>query len=91
MLASNSSLPAAPLVAPATVRAAPAPAPRVVESTTGGTSHETPGSTLAPPGTPIDELAASARQFAEILDSTGNLEIASSVSGFRIGHLDTYG
>ncbi len=69
----------------------PVPAQRVVESTAEVTlqRHSTASMYAAPPSS-AQQLASSARQFADVLDTTGNVQIASSVSGLRIGFLDTY-
>lgn len=37
-----------------------------------------------------DQFVKSVRRFADVLDSTGNVWVASSVSGFRTSGLDIY-
>jgi len=91
MLDSSSLVPAAPVPTHAVPPPAPATTPRAVESTAQSTLQQQGSVTVAPHASPIQELARSARQFAEILDATGNVQIASVISGFRLGHLDTYG
>ncbi len=71
--------------------ARPPPVHRVVESAPRARQQplET-GSTYAQPPTALEELTASVRQFADVLEITGNVHIASSVSGFRAMFLDLY-
>jgi len=38
----------------------------------------------------VEQLVTSARQFADILDTTGNVQVAAWISGFRVGFLDIY-
>jgi hypothetical protein len=92
MLGADASIQAVPLAGAAAVRPSqPQPETRVVESTSRASLQQQHArSTLARLPSALEELAASARQFAEVLDSTGNVQVASSVSGFRVGHLDTY-
>jgi hypothetical protein len=90
MLDSSSLVPAAPVPTHAVQPPASATTPRIVESTAQSTLHQQGGVTVAPQLNPLQELARSARQFAEILDATGNVQVASVISGFRLGHLDTY-
>jgi hypothetical protein len=45
---------------------------------------------IADPPSSIEQLSSSARQFADVLESTGSVVVASSISGFRMGHLDVY-
>lgn len=72
------------------------PEQRVVEDTAQtNTGQQEPGSELAQsPQTSaamaIQRLSTAARIFASILDSTGDVEVASTVSGFRTPRLDTY-
>ena len=65
--------------------------PRVVESA-GNASlrQQQTASMLAEPPSAVQRLADSARQFAEILETTGNVFVASSVSGFRSARVDVY-
>lgn len=92
MLGADTSIPAAPVAAAAAVRPIqPQPEQRVVESSARATLQEQfTGSVMSQGPSAIDQLAESARQFAEILDRTGNVQVASSVSGFRVGQIDTY-
>ncbi|MCK4341662.1 MAG: hypothetical protein KAY37_08065 [Phycisphaerae bacterium] len=48
------------------------------------------GSMLARAPSAVEQLVYSARQFAGILDRTDNVQVASSVSGLRVGVIDTY-
>jgi hypothetical protein len=92
MVGADFSLQAVPHMAPTAARPSqPQPETRAVESSAESTlqGHHA-GSTLARMPTAIDQLVESARQFAEVLDTTGNVQVASTVSGFRIGHVDTY-
>lgn len=71
----------------------PEPAQRVVErSAESGMDAFTPSYSTFKPSAPseIERLAQSAREFAELLDLTGNVAVASSASGFRAGTLDLY-
>jgi hypothetical protein len=71
--------------------ARPQPEQRVVEGT--GKSRlpdQETASMLAQPPSALQQLSSSARQFADILDSTGNVQLAASISGFRGGYLDVY-
>lgn len=69
----------------------PPPQQRVVESTAQATlQQQQTASMYARMPSPVQDLVASARQFADILDRTGNVQVASSVSGFRVGFVDTY-
>ncbi len=69
----------------------PPPQPRVVENV----SHTTLRQYESGPANPrlpsaLEELAYSARQFAELLDTTGSVAVASSISGLPVGGLDMY-
>jgi hypothetical protein len=92
MLGADSSIQAVPNIAAAAVRPAqPRPEQRVVESAQRSTLHQQySGSVSAGPPSAVEQLVESARQFADVLDSTGNVQVASTVSGFRVGFLDTY-
>ena len=69
----------------------PPPEPRVVEKAAGGNLRRQETGVLdARAPTPLRELSKSARQFADLLDTTGSVQVASSISGFRAGHLDMY-
>jgi hypothetical protein len=85
----TSALPPAGLAHVQPVR--PQPVQRTVESV--AKSHvrrfDTPSMYAAPPSA-IEQLSSSARQFADVLDTTGNVQVASSVSGFVVGHVDLY-
>jgi hypothetical protein len=73
----------------------PPPTPRPVESTAGPrldpqqTSQQ--GAEQAPQ---VDEslrnLVRAARIFANLLDATGDVRVAQSLSGFRAGQFDVY-
>jgi hypothetical protein len=70
---------------------APQPAQRVVESTArSALEHRETGSMITSPPSDLQQLSKSAREFADLLDTTGNLQVASAISGFRAGHLDMY-
>jgi len=69
----------------------PPPEPRVVENVAHATLRQyesSPANRRLPSA--LDDLAQSARQFAELLDSTGSVAVASSISGLAIGALDVY-
>jgi hypothetical protein len=64
---------------------------RVVESSAKATlQRQQTRSATAPAPNAAQRLSSSARQFADVLDTTGSVQVASSVSGFRIGALDLY-
>ncbi len=64
---------------------------RVVEDTARAElRHQHTGSALGQMPADLQRLSESARQFADLLDTTGNLQVASAISGFRAGHLDMY-
>lgn len=92
MVGADFSLQAVPYVAPVAARPSqPQPETRAVESSAESTlQRHHAGSTLARQPSAVDQLVDSARQFADILDTTGNVQVASVVSGFRVGHVDTY-
>jgi hypothetical protein len=76
-------------VAPVPVRSPPPQ--RVVEDTAQPQlSHQETGTLLSPPAADLRRLSASAREFADLLDKTGDVQIASAISGFRRGHFDMY-
>jgi len=69
----------------------PPPQPRVVENVAHATLRQyesSPAYGRLPSA--LEELAYSARQFAELLDSTGSVAVASSISGLPVGGLDVY-
>lgn len=69
----------------------PPPPQRVVEGAHRATLQSQDfGTMYARMPSPLQQLSESARQFADILESTGNVMVASSVSGFRVGHVDVY-
>lgn len=72
------------------VTARPPPAPRVVESAPRVRQSTLEFRPAHGRPTSLDELAASVRQFAEVLEATGSVPLASSVSGFRSMYLDLY-
>jgi hypothetical protein len=75
----------------APVPAQPQPQPRVVEETARPQlARQETGTLSSRPAADLQQLSASARQFADLLDTTGNVQIASAISGFRAGHLDMY-
>lgn len=92
MLGADHSIQAVPYTGPADVRPSQPPPPqRVVESAARSTLHQQQTQSMyarLPSG--LEQLVDSARQFADILDSTGNVQVASFVSGFRVGSIDTY-
>ncbi len=92
MLGTDISVQAVPVAAAtaALKPSQPQPETRVVERSTRSTLQQQSGSSYTPTGSSLERLAASARQFAEVLDTTGSVQVASSVSGFRVGFLDTY-
>ena len=68
----------------------PPPVQRVVEGTEQARlQQQQTRATLAKPS-PLKQLSDSARQFADVLDTTGSVQVAMSISGFRAGHLDVY-
>lgn len=69
----------------------PQPAPRVVEGSSKARlqQHETPSMYVKPPSS-LQQLSSSAREFADVLDRTGNVDVAVSISGFRSARLDVY-
>lgn len=92
MFGPDSSVQAVPYTGPPTTPPGQPPSEqRVVESTAKATlqQHQT-GSMSAQPPSALKDLANSARRFAEILDSTGSIVLASVASGFRVGHVDVY-
>lgn len=77
--------------APSVQLTRPPPEPRAVESLSKArVRQESGGTTLAPAPTALQQLSASARQFADVLDATGSLNVATIVSGFHAGQLDVY-
>lgn len=92
MLGADHSIQAVPYTGPADVRPSqPPPQQRVVESAARSTlDQQQTRSMYASPPSGLQQLVSSARQFADILDSTGNVQVASYISGFRVGALDTY-
>jgi hypothetical protein len=69
----------------------PQPQQRTVEDTARATlQHQESGSTLAQAPSELQQLSQSARDFADLLDTTGNVQVASALSGFRARHLDMY-
>lgn len=92
MLGAESSMSAVPFAATAALRPVqPPPEVRVVENTARASLRQQhTGTHISRPPSAVDDLIQSARQFADILDRTGNLQVASSVSGFMVGGLDTY-
>ncbi len=85
----STAAPAVTAVAP--VPARPQPEQRVVEDTARPQlARQETGTLFSPPAPDLQQLSASARQFADLLDTTGNVQIASAISGFRAGHLDMY-
>jgi|GEM_PF-2370248 len=92
MLGPDPTIGAAPAVAAthAPLTRSP-PEPRVVESTAGSQlpRHETATMSASQPNV-VEQLVTSARQFADILDTTGNVQVAAWISGFRVGFLDIY-
>jgi hypothetical protein len=69
----------------------PPPEQRVVEDTARAElRHQHTRSALGQGPSELQQLSESARQFADLLDTTGNLQVASAISGFRAGHLDMY-
>jgi len=58
----------------------PQPAQRVVESTARSALEHSD----------LQQLSKSAREFADLLDTTGDVQVALAISGFRAGHLDMY-
>jgi hypothetical protein len=69
----------------------PPPEHRVVEKAAGSNLRRQETGVLAPrTPSPLRELSDSARQFADLLDTTGSVQVAASISGFQAGHLDMY-
>ena len=90
MLGVDSTSPVVPYSGPVQVRAnSPPPELRVVEDVARTTLAARHAISPAIPNA-LDEFVASVRQFAEILDTTRNVAMASSVSGFHVGVLDVY-
>jgi hypothetical protein len=92
MLGADSSIQAIPVAVSAAVKPnQPQPEQRVVENVSRAALHQQhAGSTLARMPSAVEQLIHSARQFADVLDTTGNVQVASTVSGFHVGHVDTY-
>jgi hypothetical protein len=64
---------------------------RVVEDTARPELQQQGTGTLSDRApTELQQLSKSARQFADLLDKTGNVQVASAISGFRAGRLDMY-
>jgi hypothetical protein len=77
--------------APLVQSSRPPPEPRAVEGLAKARlRQQSANTTLAPSPTAVERLSASARQFADVLDATGSLSMAASISGFRAGQLDVY-
>ncbi len=69
----------------------PPPQPRVVEDSARATLSEYKTSLrFSRPSSALEDLASSARQFAQVLDSTGSVAVAAAISGLSIGQLDVY-
>jgi hypothetical protein len=69
----------------------PQPEQRVVENTgRSQLARQETGALYSRRPPDLQQLSASARQFADLLDTTGNVQIASAISGFRAGHVDMY-
>ena len=69
----------------------PPPEPRTVESSAEA-QLDGQQSAAQPDLTPdsLKRLISSARTFAALLDATGDVRMAASLSGFRAGQLDIY-
>lgn len=81
----------APATAPPVQSTRPPPEPRAVEALAQARLRQrSTSTTLTPMPTELERLSASARQFADTLDATGNVDVAVAVSGFRVGQLDLY-
>ncbi len=81
-----------PAIGPPPPRSGQTPAERrVVESTDQARLHEQ-GSATTPRGGAgkLAELSHAARRFAEVLETTGSVALAASISGFSPGGLDTF-
>ncbi len=86
--------------ATAAASAGPTPAPtpqvqqaqrRVVEGVERSTlRQQSTGSALSKSGAGNADLVASARQFIKLLEATGNVQVASRLSGLKIGGVDLY-
>lgn len=92
MLGPDSSVGAAAAIgATQTPISRPQPQQRVVE---GSAKPRLPqhdvGSMYAKPPSTLARLSSAARQFADVLDTTGSVQVASTVSRFPVGHLDVY-
>lgn len=69
----------------------PQPQQRVVEGTAKPQLPQPDiGSMYAKPPSALERLSSAARQFADVLDTTGSVQVASSVSGFPVNHVDLY-
>ena len=69
----------------------PPPEQRVVEEAAGSNlQRQETGTVSARASSSLQELSKSARQFADVLDTTGSVQVATSISGFQAGHLDMY-
>ncbi len=71
------------------------PTPRPVENTAGSRLDQQQTSQQSAAQAPqIDEslqnLSRAALTFANLLDATGDVRVAASLSGFRTGQFDTY-
>ncbi len=68
----------------------PPPETRTVEPTTEAPRRQAATPRTAQPSPALDDLIASARAFANLLDATGSVQLASTLSGFQPGGLDLY-
>jgi hypothetical protein len=91
MVGVDSTSPAVPNFGPVQVRAnAPPPEQRVVEAVAHATLAARHAVSSPVPDS-LDAFVSSVRKFAQVLDSTGNVQMAASVSGFNVGVQDVYG
>ena len=69
----------------------PPPEQRVVEEAAGANlQRQETGTVSARASSSLQELSKSAREFADVLDTTGSVQVAATLSGFQAGHLDMY-
>lgn len=91
MFGTDLSVQAVPYTGPPPPRPSqPEPQQRVVEGSGEADLRPRGGALQAPAPSRVEQLKHSARQFVQLLESTGSVVVASSISGLRVGQLDTY-
>jgi hypothetical protein len=83
--------PPVPYTGPVQVRSnAPPPEQRVVEQVEKPTLQSKAAVGQDTDSAELRDLVQSAQKFAQVLATTGDVQIASIASGFPLGRLDTY-